>query len=231
MLELRRQTSNIEIKRISFGASGKKENLDRLNEALPKDLKHFEIHIPKYWGFIAQKLIWEANPELKLQIQKILDLKCTPKEQSQQILALLSNAQFDESICAGIDIDGDLIVRSSARLEDLGKNAAAGIFSSIVVKDRQKLPQAFREVFMSAFSEKALAYYANLDLQDKEAIFDMGSIVQQYISDGEYSGVAFSAADSKNWDVAGLQLVKGLGGEWMGRKHPYKYCLTQGINY
>ncbi len=222
LLEINRRYSSFELKGVSFGKSGKKENLDRLKDILPNiKLKHFKkLNIPSYCSFDAETLIWSRYPELKKQILSLLEKDIEIAEKSRQICNLISDVQFDESFLKEIDFQSDLIVRSSAQLEDQAKSAAAGIFTSIVVKEKEKIIPAFREVLLSAFSEKALHFYSQLNTQKRESIFGMTWIVQKYISNGEYSGVAFSVANEKKWNVAGLQLVKGLGGGVDGTQIP-----------
>lgn len=220
LVEVKRRSAQMQLKKPFFGPSGKIENLERLLEFMPTiKLSHFALDVPAiYQNFKAQEFIWEKHPELKIEIQKILNSELAQAEKSQQILALISKIEINPSLLGSFE--GDLIVRSSAKLEDQANSAAAGIFTSVPVKDSRDLPQAFREVLSSAFSEKALAFYSQLKLEDKEAVFDMGFIVQKYISNGEFSGVAFSVANAKNWDVAGMQLVKGLGGGVDGHQTP-----------
>lgn len=132
-------------------------------------------------------------------------------EARKQIEVGMSFAEFSQ----------EMIVRSSSSHEDTLDRSGAGIFESIVVKDKAQAPEAIRNVLASAFSERALAFYGS----NQKKAFDMEIIIQNYVADGEYSGVAFSI--SKTWDIVGMQVVKGLGGGVDGKGSPvYVYVNT-----
>jgi phosphohistidine swiveling domain-containing protein len=199
---------------------GKAENLESVEKMIDGvSFPSRTLSIPAFTVFQAENVVWSKNPQLREKIEEILDSKRSIQEKSSSISELLSCLDMDESILK-VNIDGDCIVRSSARIEDQQESAAAGIFSSVVVKDGKTIGSAFLEVLASTFSEKALSFYESKKILDKRAIFDMQLIVQKYISDGKFSGVAFSVGDEKNWDIAGMQLVNGLGGGVDGTTTP-----------
>ena len=148
-------------------------------------------------------------------------------QKSLKITQLISKIPLDvTALFDSILMEGDLIIRSSARLEDQVKSAAAGIFISRVIKEGSELKKAILDVISSAFSERALAFFSK---EPHGSLFDMTLIVQKYISDGQYSGVGFSVADEKKWNLSGLQIVKGIGGGVDGTDIP-AYLLINTSN-
>ncbi len=200
---------------------GKKENLDFMKEYLSKDSANDLFDIPFYSDIKAQDSIWSRNVEHKEEAVKVLRSTLSNFEKSERISKLISQLHIDQGILDQVSkIEGDLIVRSSAKIEDQAESAAAGIFSSLPVKDKEDPTKAILEVISSSFSERALAFFAARGFKDVTLLFEMSLIVQKYIVDAEFSGVAFSVADEKKWDVAGMQLVKGLGGGVDGTQTP-----------
>lgn len=222
ILQTQRELSSLNLNRIGFGKSGKKENLDRLFKLLPSiELEKLQLDIPPYVSFEAETLVWRQYPEIKAQIKVIIKQDLPVSEKSQQIHHLISGIKLDEeALINSIPIDGDLIVRSSAKLEDQCQNAAAGIFESVPVKNREKLTEGFLTVLSSAFSERALTMFAFPENNQSDLLFEMEWIVQSYVKEGQYSGVAFSVANEKQWNMVGMQLVHGLGGGVDGTQIP-----------
>jgi hypothetical protein len=130
-------------------------------------------------------------------------------EKSVKINQLISTIPLDDKLLETIPMQENLIVRSAANLEDQANSAAAGIFTSVRVHGRSELKKAVLDVVTSAFSEKALAFFHD---KPSASLFDMTLIFQTYVADGQYSGVGFSVANEKKWNVSGFQVVKGLGG-------------------
>ncbi len=165
-------------------------------------------------------------PEIKKEIESLLESDLERDQKSLKITQLISKIPLDvTTLFDSVPMKEDLIVRSSARLEDQMKSAAAGIFSSREIKEVSELKKAILDVISSAFSERALAFFSK---ETHASLFDMTLIIQNYISDGQYSGVGFSVADEKKWDLAGLQ-IKGLGGGVDGTEIP-TYLLINTSN-
>jgi hypothetical protein len=78
------------------------------------------------------------------------------------------------------------------------------------------LTPTIRKVLASGFSEKALSY-CNGPI---EQLFEMQFILQDYIADATFSGVAFSVKDESQWHIASLQVVEGVGGGVDGMQTP-----------
>lgn len=205
-----------------FEKGGKKENLDRLKLVLTEiSIPLLAINVPEYTDFHADELIWQKYPLLKQEIRDVLRSSLSFAEKNRKILDPISRVEFDpDDIFDKLPTDGDLIVRSSVPLEDQVGKAGAGIFTSVPIKNKTELADAFFKVLTSLFSEKALAFFDSQDVKDENLLLDFTWIVQRYVSDGTYSGVAFSAIDEVNWEIVGMQLVNGLGGGVDGTKTP-----------
>ena len=103
-------------------------------------------------------------------------------------------------------------VRSSATAEDAASASFAGQFTSVlgvqVEQDLEELWRAIRTVWLSAFSDHALAYAAG---RSADAGLRMAVIVQQ-LAPARAAGVAFSIDPvSGDRDVAVVSAVHGLG--------------------
>lgn len=221
-MNFQRRISPLVFQRNAFPKnSGKKENLDGLQQILPHlSLPSLQLNIPPYQSFTAQELIWSIYPDAKKQIEAILHSSLKIADKSHQIRQIILQLPLDQAeLLKRITVEGQLIVRSSARLEDQTNQAAAGIFESVVIKDQSELSQAFLQVLASAFSEKALAFFKEEEITNG-ALFDMIWIVQHYVTESQYSGVAFSIANEKEWEIAAMQLVKGSGGGVEGKEIP-----------
>lgn len=81
-----------------------------------------------------------------------------------------------------------VIVRSSATVEDSTAHSYAGIFESIPVTMPDRLERAILEVWSSVFSPRALAYFQEVGLKQVPA---MAVVVQRFL-EAERSGVMFT---------------------------------------
>lgn len=233
IIRLEQQTNHFEIDHLGFGKSGKKENLEHLQEILPSiETDRMNLFIPQFVTFDAESLIWQQFPKIKADIEIILrEEKLSNEDKSKQIRAIIALIPLDSNLLLrSIGLEGDLIVRSSASLEDQCEMAAAGIFDSIPVVNGEEISEAFLKVLGSAFSERALAFFKTDE--ERRALFNMNLIVQKYISDGSYSGVAFSVANKEQWSTVGMQVVAGLGGGVDGTQIPtHAFIDTKGKTF
>lgn len=217
IITMERQISTLNIEYKTLIKSGKVENLGFLVEHLGELKSKLHLSVPEYVQFDSNHLIWDSNLELKSDIKQILAQEIPLDEKSTTICNLILKIDLDPSaLLEKTPMTGPLIVRSSAKLEDRLDNAAAGIFESIVVTRPDVIHKDFLKVLASAFSEKALTIFKN----QWEQLFDMQWIVQTYVQEGKYSGVAFSVVNEHEWQKAGMQVVAGLGGGVDGTQRP-----------
>ncbi len=117
-------------------------------------------------------------------------------------------------------------VRSSALHEDLSRRSLAGLFDSFLNVKRSAVLSIIKRCWASAFSARALAYYAN----SRSAIerFDMPVLVQLLVP-AQVSGVCFTT-DPRSFGrrtviiEACYGLAEGLVG---GRLTPDRYVLSR----
>lgn len=203
--------------------SGKLENLEQLRPLMANMQPSNEItfEIPSFISFKAEELAWRHHPSLQQEVGTILDSSAEAAQKSASIGARLKDIAIDEQTVLSqwnTSTNAPWIVRSSSHLEDQATSSGAGIFDSVSGNDRSKIGGAIRQVLASGFSEAALSYL--LPHTATEKLFDMQFILQDYIADADYSGVAFSVKDEQQWDVAAMQVVSGVGGGVDGSQNP-----------
>lgn len=220
-LQIKMNSASIASLQSSFlVSSGKKENLGRLQEFLKSNpATTLKLSVPDYTSNDAEKLLWSRYPKVKQEILSLLESSLSRLEKSEKICECIFQIPLEEAAVSEMRFEGDCIVRSSAALEDQAGSAAAGIFESIPVRDGELFAPAFLKVLASAFSERALAFY-EVQGVSSDKILEMGWISQKYVSNGKYSGVAFSVTEESKWDEAGIQVVHGLGGGVDGTQRP-----------
>jgi rifampicin phosphotransferase len=111
-------------------------------------------------------------------------------------------------------------VRSSATAEDADHHSYAGQFASFLnVRGREALLSAIKECWLSLFSERALAYQANLRLSPDQAAM---AVVVQVMVPAEAAGVLFTV-DPVSGSASRMVIegTKGLGDQLVsGRVRP-----------
>lgn len=178
------------------------------------------------YAFFDQEISGKSLRKNILEILQSTEINSATKY--KKITDLLQQAKIDEKNLKQIFETfqaqhgaSPIIVRSSCTLEDQQSSAAAGLFDSIEdVTTEKEFMNAVARVWASAFSERAIGFWEQKKDTNWAQLFEMSVIVQVYEKDAEFSGVAFSVAKEHNWDIAGVQIVKGLGGGVAGTTTP-----------
>ena len=82
----------------------------------------------------------------------------------------------------------DVIIRSSATIEDGSAHSFAGIFESIPISTPEEFEPTVRKIWASVFSPRALTYFREIGVQELPA---MAVVVQRFLR-AERSGVMFT---------------------------------------
>ncbi len=125
--------------------------------------------------------LWDLAQTIRLRFLR------TPIPESLQMALLSEISGFSDYPAA---------VRSSSVLEDAPGMSFAGLHDSFTdVKGTYSLLSAIREVWSSLWSDRALMYHRELNLDTERA--SMGVLVQRFIQ-GDASGVLFSRSPDNN---------------------------------
>lgn len=217
---------------------GKSKNLLKLSEYIPSPLEFgsFNIAIPAFVTIDSDyaKAFFEQTIEGKSLKQSIIDILKEDKDattKSQSISKLLDQTKLDENIKNGLQEHFEVfqkqnldkkpfIVRSSGETEDGGKTSLAGLFKSVGnLKSIDEYFEGVQKVWKSAFSLQAIDAFCESGAE-LETFFSMSVVLQEYLDDGTFSGVAFSDAGRKSEKTSGIQVVDGLGGGVKGKQRP-----------
>ncbi len=140
---------------------------------------------------------WEELWDAALRIRNLFLTTELPPALAAEIASALA-VRFDEQ---------PLAIRSSAPGEDAGRSSFAGLHSSYVaLSDRAEQLRAVRKVWASLWSDRALLYRQELQLEIASS--SMAVLVQELVI-GEKSGVAFSRSPSNAGELA-IEAVWGL---------------------
>jgi phosphohistidine swiveling domain-containing protein len=123
------------------------------------------------------------------------------------------------------EFGGQIIVRSSATVEDNEHRSYAGIFESIPCGSSQELEDAVRRVWASAFSPRAFAYYGFASLKHVPA---MAVILQPYV-EADRSGIMFTSyLDQDHKHKVLVEHTAGSGEKLVkGQVNPDRFWIPQ----
>jgi len=123
--------------------------------------------------------------------------------------------------------NSNLIVRSSANVEDSEKYSFAGQFDTVLDVKPSQLASAIKEVYSSIYNPRVLKYLEDAGLSIKNV--KMAVVIQKFI-ETDFAGVAFTAdpvTGDKNKLI--IEYVKGLGeGLVSGTVEPTSISMIKG---
>lgn len=149
-------------------------------------------------------------------IHDILNSNSSTTEKSSELIKLIKKQSLTERMESeistamdGIGIHCNLIVRSSANVEDSDKYSFAGQFDTKIDVIRGDIFEAVLDIYASVYSARALAYVKTIGLQPER--IKMGVIIQEFI-DTDFAGISLTSNPfDDNKDNLIIEYVSGLG--------------------
>lgn len=155
------------------------------------------VQIPD--GFVVSTQLYDdfqqkMEVETGIQIDQVVQSQeISRREKSELIQDAISSVElprsFEEDIHQVIDsLDEPLIARSSAAREDGDENSFAGRLESFPHLSSQEVYGGIKDVFRSAYDEKAMKYYEENGMLNPGSV---GVVVQEMV-EGDVGGVMYS---------------------------------------
>ena len=176
---------------------GKGANLARMAELEVPLLPAIGVSVDAFRHHLEGAGLAERIPELdeRLAAREEIERTALPAIRERIVRAALPDdiaSELHDAVGSwATDRPGaQIIVRSSATVEDSASHSFAGIFESTPVPEPtdESLEHTVREIWASVFSERAFAYFAHAGLQ---SVPSMGLILQPFV-EADRSGVLFT---------------------------------------